>query len=173
MLCPSFINYCHKNIFPSQTAGLSPISNYGVPHALLGGCWVKVSKDWFLDGEGDLLITGLHVIMMCVRVLVGAFVFYNDARGPALWEPLCLLSPCRDLSLWPLTFLTAPRPACRLRFNCCVSPVASLWNACKTKEQSPLFKDSGVFVLFFFVFFLFPPKSDLSSSVGICRWSNR
>lgn len=98
MLCPSFINYCHKNIFSSQTAGLSPISNYGVPHALLGGRWVKVSQDSFLGGEGDLLITGLHVIMMGVRVLVGAFVFYNDAWGPALWEPLCLLSPSGDLS---------------------------------------------------------------------------
>lgn len=98
MLCPSFINYCHKNIFSSQTAGLSPLSNYGVPHALLGGLWVKVSEDSFLGGEGDLLITGLHVIMMCVRVLVGAFVFSNDAWGPALWEPPCLLSPCGDLS---------------------------------------------------------------------------
>lgn len=102
MLCPSFINYCHKNIFSSQTAGLSPISNYGVPDALLGGRWVKVSEDSFLGGEGDLLITGLHVIMMGLRVLVGAFVFYNDAWGPALWEPLCLLSPTRRPEL--LTF---------------------------------------------------------------------
>lgn len=89
--------YCHKNIFSSETAGLSPVSNYGVPHTLLGICWVKVSEDSFLGGEGDLLITGLHVLMMCVRVLAGAFVFYNDACGPALWEPLCLWSPRRDL----------------------------------------------------------------------------
>lgn len=65
-------------------------------------------EDSFLGREGDLLITGLHVIMMCVRVLVGAFACYNDAWSPApLGAALfvaCLQRP------EPVTFHLGARP---------------------------------------------------------------
>lgn len=55
---------------------------------------MKVREDSFLGREGDLLITGLHVIMMCVRALVGAFVLYNDAwsQAPSGSCRVCCLS---------------------------------------------------------------------------------
>lgn len=100
-------------------------------------------EDSFLGREGDLLITGLHVIMMCVRVLVGAFVFYNDAWSPApLGAALFAASLQRPE---PVTF--------HLPIRSRAGPTAGDLACAANKEAATAFQDAGSH-------FLHPRKSD-------------
>lgn len=98
--------------------------------------------------------------MMCACVC--GCVFYNDVWNLLLWEQHCLLSFYGDLSFWPFTFLSEPRPT-YIRFTCFVLPDLLKYSQKKKRGGGLWFGSSSGMIAR-------SRKSHLSPSVTICSF---